>query len=150
MFRAADGYVGTDRFSYSIADERGATATADVVIQIPERISLSESLFVNFEYNSADLTVGSKLIFDQILRALKESSDLTLNVFTYTDSKGSEGFNLSLSERRADAIIDAFNAEGVDPKRFFVKAMGEQNPIADNETEEGRAINRRGEFVLRQ
>jgi outer membrane protein, adhesin transport system len=150
VFRAADGYVGTDRFSYSIADERGATATADVVIQIPERISLSESLFVNFEYNSAALTEGSKLIFDQILRALKESPDLTLNVFTYTDSKGSERFNLSLSERRADAIIDAFYAEGVDPKRFFVKAMGEQNPIADNETEEGRAINRRGEFVLRQ
>lgn len=150
VFRAADGFVGTDRFSYSVADERGATATAFVIIQIPERISFSESLFVNFEYNSANLTDSSKLIFDQILRALNESPDLTLNVFTYTDSKGSKRFNLSLSERRADAIIEAFNAEGVDPKRFFVKAMGEENPIADNETEQGRAINRRGEFVLRQ
>ena len=149
VYRAPDGFVGIDRFSYSIADERGATDTAYVVIQIPERISLSESLFVNFEYNSAALTEGSKLIFDQILRAVKELPDLTVNVFTYTDSKGSERYNLALSEKRADAIVDVFVAEGIDPKRFFVKAMGEKNPIADNETEEGRAINRRGEFVLR-
>ncbi|TNC79544.1 MAG: hypothetical protein C9356_18605 [Oleiphilus sp.] len=150
VFRAADGFVGTDRFSYSIEDERGAGATANVIIHIPERISLDESLFVNFEYNSADLTEGSSLILDQVLRAMQTSPELTLNVFTYTDSRGSERFNLALSERRAEAIVDVFAAEGIDTKRLFVKAMGEKNPIADNDTEEGRAINRRGEFVLRK
>ncbi len=150
VFRAADGFVGVDRFSYSVADERGARASAYVIVQIPESISLTQSLFVNFEYNSVSLTEGSKLIFDQILKAMKESPDSILNVFTYTDSRGSERFNLSLSQRRADAIIDAFAAEGVDPQRFVVNAMGEKKPIADNATEEGRAINRRGEFILRQ
>jgi outer membrane protein OmpA-like peptidoglycan-associated protein len=150
VFRAADGFIGTDRFTYSIADDKGASSSASVIIYIPERISLSESQFVNFKFNSAEMTEGSQLIFDQILRELKESPDLSLNVFTFTDSKGSENFNMRLSEARADAIVDAFSSEGIDEKRFYVKAMGEKNPIADNSTEEGRAINRRGEFILRQ
>lgn len=148
IFRAADGFIGDDSFSYTVADQQGASDTGMVKIQIPQSISLTESQFVNFKYNSADMTEPSIYMVDQILKALKEHPGLLLRVFTYTDNRGSERYNMALSEKRAQAVIEKFLEEGVSRERFVVKAMGEQDPIADNTTSEGRAINRRGEFIF--
>ena len=150
VYRAADGFIGTDSFTYTILDAKGASDTARVEIQIPESISLTESQFVNFVFNSAELTPSSNDMSIQIIQALKKHPDLFLRVYTYTDDKGSERYNLALSERRAEAIVDIFLTENIDRARFEVKAMGEKFPIADNATAEGRAINRRGEYIFSQ
>lgn len=150
IFRAADGFFGEDSFSYTVADKEGASDTGTVKIQIPQSISLTESQFVNFKSNSAEMTEPSIYMVDQILRALKEHPSLLLRVFTYTDDRGAERYNMALSERRAQAVIEKFLEEGVSRERFVVKAMGEQDPIADNTTSEGRAINRRGELIFSQ
>lgn len=148
VFRAADGFVGVDSFSYTVADEQGVSDTATATIQIPQSISLTESQFVNFEYNSAEMTEASNYMVDQVLRALKEHPGLLLRVFTYTDNRGTDRYNMALSEKRAQAIIEKFLGEGISRERFVVKAKGEQDPIADNNTSEGRAINRRGELIF--
>lgn len=148
IFRSADGFVGTDTFTYTVSDPSGATSAATVTIDIPQRISLTQSQFVNFQYNSEKMTEASQLVVSQIIRAMKEYPTITLTVFTHTDSRGSDSFNLSLSEKRAERIREIFDAEGINASRLMIQAMGESSPIADNETAEGRAINRRGEFIF--
>jgi OOP family OmpA-OmpF porin len=61
----------------------------------------------------------------------------------HTDSKGSDAYNLSLSDRRAKSVYDYLTSRGVDPARLSSIGKGESMPIADNETEEGRQQNRR-------
>lgn len=150
IYRVADGFTGPDSFTYTVADEQGATDTATVKVETAETISLTESQFVNFQFNSSQMTKPSNSMAEQIILTLKKYPDSFLKVFTYTDSKGAESYNLSLSEKRAQTIIDKFVSAGISRDRLIVKAMGEKNPIADNNTPEGRAINRRGEFIFTQ
>ena len=148
VYRAADGFAGTDSFSYTITDERGANSTAQVTVQVPTDLSLTEPYFVNFEYATAALTPESRKVIDQMIRLLNTSEKFDISILTHTDSDGSEDYNLSLSEERASALVTLLIAEGVDEGRLSATAMGETSPIADNETAEGRAINRRGEFIF--
>lgn len=74
---------------------------------------------------------------------LKENPNQTAIIKGYTDSKGSEAYNQKLSERRANAIKESIINEGIDANRLDAQGYGESNPIADNESEEGRAKNRR-------
>lgn len=148
VYRAADGFAGADSFSYTISDESGASSTATVTILIQETVSLTQPQFVNFEHNSTDMTDASNSMVDQIVLALKENPDLKLSISTYTDSRGSEKYNMSLSERRAKSITAMLKSKGILKERFIASAKGESNPIADNNTPEGRAINRRGEFIF--
>ena len=66
----------------------------------------------------------------------------------YTDSKGSDEFNLKLSEQRAQSVYSYLNSKGIITSRLNIQGLGEANPIGDNETEEGRAHNRRVEFII--
>jgi OOP family OmpA-OmpF porin len=65
----------------------------------------------------------------------------------FTDSIGTEEYNLGLSQRRADAVRNYLVEKGVDPKIITAKGYGESNPVASNDTKEGRALNRRVEFA---
>ena len=64
----------------------------------------------------------------------------------HTDNTGTAAYNLSLSQRRADAVRDYLIQQGVDSKRLVARGFGEEHPIAENKTSEGRAANRRVEF----
>ncbi|WP_462427721.1 OmpA family protein, partial [Fusobacterium varium] len=66
----------------------------------------------------------------------------------YTDFIGSEGYNLELSVKRADAIKDYLANRGVKLSNISIEGYGKQNPIASNQTEKGRAKNRRVEFII--
>ncbi|EEZ85930.1 conserved hypothetical protein [Vibrio harveyi 1DA3] len=66
----------------------------------------------------------------------------------YSDTTGSEAYNQQLTEKRAQAVADHFQAEGIAADRMTVKGMGEANPVASNETREGREENRRVEVVV--
>lgn len=79
---------------------------------------------------------------------LQIQPNVVVTVFGHTDSDGSEQGNLELSQARVDAVRDWVIAQGGDPERIIAIGMGESEPIADNSTEEGRAQNRRVEFLL--
>ena len=101
---------------------------------------------VNFEFNSADLTSGAKEVLMKVVRTLKEYPEMTLLIKGHTDSKGSDAYNLKLSQRRAASVRQFLIDNGIDPSRLEAIGYGETQPIATNDTSEGRAKNRRIEF----
>jgi outer membrane protein len=103
---------------------------------------------LQFEFNSADLTAEDKKILDEVAETLLRLKFISGTVIGHTDSTGPEEFNQRLSERRAATVAQYLEAKGVAPGRLAVSGMGESQPIADNATREGRALNRR--VVLRR
>jgi OOP family OmpA-OmpF porin len=79
---------------------------------------------------------------------LKEHTELKIRIEGYTDSIGSEAYNLSLSEKRANSVKGYLVAEGIAADRILTIGFGEQYPVTSNETEEGRAKNRRAEIKI--
>ena len=73
---------------------------------------------------------------------------MRIEVHGHTDSDGESVFNQQLSQERAEAVVEALRVRGVDPGRLTAIGFGESNPIEPNITEEGRAVNRRIEFVV--
>jgi OOP family OmpA-OmpF porin len=98
---------------------------------------------VTFDYNSATLTAGSLNALDDVADGLKKHPRLKVELQGHTDNKGPDAYNLTLSQKRADAVRNYLLKDGVPPTQITAKGYGEGQPIADNATEEGRAKNRR-------
>lgn len=105
---------------------------------------------VNFAFNSAELTAESKKVLDEDrdVARLKGEPDIRVEVAGHTDGVGSDAYNQKLSERRAQAVVDYLVSIGVDPKRLKAVGYGKKQPVASNDTEEGRAKNRRVELQV--
>ncbi len=110
----------------------------------PKKLTLEG---VNFENDKATLRPQAIAKLDEAAATLKEWGDVKVEVAGHTDSRASDGYNLSLSLRRAESVRDYLIGKGIAAERLFVKAYGESSPVADNETEEGRLKNRRVELV---
>ncbi len=111
----------------------------------PIRIELKG---VNFEYDSAELTLEAQEILDGVADGLVSSGEAKdIEVQGHTSSEGSTTYNQGLSERRAQSVVDYLKGKGV-TNNLYPKGYGEDYPIADNDTEEGRAKNRRVELVF--
>jgi OOP family OmpA-OmpF porin len=105
---------------------------------------------VNFDFNSSDIRPASRPVLDQAADLLRENPSVDVRVEGHTDSIGSEEYNQALSVRRAEAVYRYLVNRGVDPERFTVEGFGESRPIATNDTEAGRAQNRRVELIPKQ
>ena len=103
---------------------------------------------ITFDPGSSTLTAEARTIMDDIAEVLRNCVDLQIEVAGYTDSQGREEMNLNLSQQRAEAVLQALLARRVPTGSFVAQGYGESDPIADNETEEGREANRRIEFRL--
>lgn len=111
------------------------------------KVTLNENT-VNFDFNSATLTSTAKANLDKLITVLKNNPDTNINIYGYTDSVGSDSYNLTLSGKRADAVKAYLTSKGVSSSRLFTQGMGEANPVASNDTDAGRAKNRRVEFAI--
>ncbi len=111
------------------------------------KVTLNENT-VNFDFNSSTLTSTAKANLDKLITVLKNNPDTNINIYGYTDSVGSDSYNLTLSGKRADAVKAYFTSNGVSSSRLFTQGMGEANPVASNDTDAGRAQNRRVEFAI--
>lgn len=103
---------------------------------------------ITFEPGSATIDESALSTMDQIAQTLENCGGLRLEVQGHTDSQGREEMNLSLSQARAESVLNELRARRVLTSTFAAKGYGETQPIADNETEEGREANRRIEFRL--
>jgi OOP family OmpA-OmpF porin len=102
---------------------------------------------VNFKYDSAELTFDAMAILDTIAANLITYPDKNdIEVHGHTSSEGSNSHNMKLSQRRSQSVVDYLALKGV-TNRLYARGYGENQPIADNGTEEGRAQNRRVELV---
>ena len=147
VYRAAEGFLGSDTFTY-IVDDGQATASATVTLVVDDQteIDFSKTYYVNFEFDDTALTPASYVTTKRIINALRLTPDVVVEVSTYTDSVGSNVYNRRLSERRAEATKQLLLKEGISASRIYTVGRGEEEPLADNATNDGRAINRRGEF----
>ena len=122
-----------------------APSASDPDISEPKPIVL-QNIF--FETGSATLLSTSNTEIDRLANLLKEYPEYTIYIHGHTDNIGSETDNMLLSQQRADAIKKALTSRAIDAIRITTKGFGESNPIATNDTTEGRRLNRRVEFVL--
>jgi outer membrane protein OmpA-like peptidoglycan-associated protein len=106
------------------------------------------NLHINFENASSSVDEASKVNIVKAADFLKENIAYKANIIGYTDSIGSKNGNKKLSQERANTVRDMIISEGVDAARLTAVGKGEENPIADNSTKEGRAQNRRIEAEL--
>jgi outer membrane protein OmpA-like peptidoglycan-associated protein/opacity protein-like surface antigen len=98
---------------------------------------------VHFATNSAELTDQDKALLDKMIVTLKRLNFVNGRIDGHTDSTGSAAYNQKLSERRAQAVADYLQTHGIPEARMTVKGFGQEQPVADNRTAEGRAHNRR-------
>lgn len=115
---------------------------------IAQIIAMTEGRKITFAPSSADLTPDTLPVVDDIAEILKNCGDLPILISGFTDSQGRETMNQQLSQDRANAILAALRERRVPISTFKAIGFGEENPIADNETEAGREANRRIEFSL--
>ncbi|WP_159023243.1 OmpA family protein [Formosa sp. L2A11] len=110
------------------------------------QVVFDENSGVTFATNKAELTTKAKENLDAIADVFLEFPDTNLLVEGHTDSTGSEDYNMTLSEKRAQSVVSYLQNKGVTSNRFEVTAYGETRPRFDNTTEEGRSKNRRVEI----
>lgn len=109
----------------------------------PQGCSCDVTAQLQFAFDSAELTPEDRAILDRVAARLGELQFVGGEVAGHTDSVGDEAYNLELSKRRAQSALDYLASQGVAPGRMTSVGYGETMPIADNATEDGRALNRR-------
>lgn len=105
------------------------------------------TLYINFDTNKSELKEDGQAAVKEIAALLKQQPTLKLSIEGHTDNVGDAQANRKLSQARAEAVLAAVKAQGIDGKRLAAKGQGADIPIADNRKEEGRAKNRRVELV---
>jgi len=103
---------------------------------------------VLFGFDRAELNASAERNLDKLINVLKKYPDTNIEILGHTDSKGTDDYNLSLSQRRASSVASYIRSNGVSGSRVNTKGLGESDPVASNETDEGRTENRRVEFVI--
>lgn len=111
------------------------------------KVTLGEST-VNFEFDKSDLTAKAKTNLDKLAKVFIANPDTKVVIYGYTDSQGKDEYNQKLSRGRANAVKAYLVSKGIGTKRFTTEGMGEADPIASNDTDSGRAKNRRVEFGI--
>lgn len=102
---------------------------------------------VTFTTSSSQLTENAKTVLDAVVRTMKDYPEMTVLVRGHTDSKGSRAYNITLSKKRADSVKNYLVGQGIPSQRIETAGLGPDEPIDTNNTEAGRAKNRRIEFV---
>lgn len=118
------------------------------VTRIGDNITLNMPSSITFALNSADLSAQFYTVLDGVNLVLKEYSKTVIEVAGHTDSSGTDQYNQALSERRAQSVASYLISHGVAAQRLIVVGAGESRPIASNDTEAGRAANRRVELTI--
>lgn len=112
-----------------------------------DKINLGET--VQFETNSANLVAQSKTLLDEVADELRAHPEIAkVQIEGHTDSTATKQYNQRLSEQRAAAVKTYLVSKGIGPDRLTTRGFGEDRPVADNGTEEGRFKNRRVDFKI--
>lgn len=101
---------------------------------------------INFELNSAEITASSGPSLNRVAKALQAQQNFNVEIAGHTDSTGSASYNENLSDQRAKSVRQYLIEQGIDADRLTARGYGELEPIASNENQSGRAMNRRVEF----
>lgn len=118
------------------------------VERVGEGIKITFDSGLLFDFNKYTLRSETKENLEELAETLKKYDETNVLIEGHTDSKGSDAYNLELSENRAESVENYLDFLGVQHNRFIVQAYGEEQPVASNETERGRQLNRRVEIAI--
>ncbi len=144
----AGGSVGyyMDKQEAKLREQMAGTGVD--VVRKGDNITLDMPGGVTFAFNSSDLNSQFYPVLDKVAGTLGEYDKTVIEVAGHTDSVGSAAYNLQLSEKRANSVAAYLASRGVDRTRMVTIGAGKDHPIASNDTEEGRAQNRRVEITI--
>ncbi|QOW18600.1 OmpA family protein [Lysobacter ciconiae] len=144
----AGGAIGNyqDRQERALRDQMAGTGV-DIVRQ-GDNITLNMPDNITFGFDKSDLQPQFYPVLDNLARTLSEYNQTIIEVAGHTDSVGSDSYNQALSVRRAESVGNYLMSRGVVRDRFIITGAGKSRPIASNDTESGRAMNRRVELTL--
>jgi OmpA-OmpF porin, OOP family len=137
------GFKGTDAITVMTADEKAADSCQSLMRQTTAKG------MINFERAKSDLTPDSTQTLKDLAEIANECPAFSIQIEGHTDAEGTDERNQKLSDRRAQAVADFLARNGVDAKRLTTVGYGATRPLADNDTEAGRAKNRRIEFTVK-
>ena len=143
-----EGYVYESKYFSKVDTLLKKPATIDLEIK---PIELAKSYRINdiyFGFNSYELTPESKIVLDQLIEFLEMNPSIHIQIQGHTDAIGNDAANLILSENRAKSVYNYLAINDIDTNRLTYKGFGEALPIAPNDTEKGRAKNRRTYFLI--
>ena len=136
-----------DRQEEKLHDQLSGTGVT--VVRVGETIVLSMPGSATFASGSSDVESKFYPVLDSVVVVLDEFNQTYVDVIGHTDSKGSKEYNQRLSEKRARSVAHYLESRAVISERLAADGMGEAEPIANNDTREGRAMNRRVEIKLK-
>ncbi len=128
-----------DQFLKELSELQGKMTERGIVLTMSD---------VLFAFGKAELASGAVRNVDKLAEFLEKHPERNVLIEGHTDSVGSDEFNLTLSQKRADAVKETLVAKGISPDRLLTKGYGKQFPVASNDTESGRQLNRRVEVLI--
>ncbi|AWI25162.1 OmpA family protein [Flavobacterium pallidum] len=146
-----DGYESA---VFPVAKSKGGKVTVEAALQPIEKIIEKEVVVLNdiyFEYNKSNITKEGAYELDKLVQAMNKYPEMVILVKSHTDNRGSDQYNMALSDRRAKSTVQYILSKGVKKERISGKGYGESEPKVDckeNCTEEQHAQNRRSEFLI--
>jgi outer membrane protein OmpA-like peptidoglycan-associated protein len=130
------------------AEELARDLEGAKVERIGEGIKITFDSGILFGFDSSELTPASKQNITELAKTLIKYDDTEIIIEGHTDNKGTEEYNQELSEKRSASVSNLLTSMGVASSRISEVGYGEQMPVADNATEEGRTLNRRVEVAI--
>jgi len=141
-------YVNETKYISKVDSTHPAIRNVNVDIK---PIELNQSYRINdiyFGFNKFELSEESKMVLDQLIEFLTESPSICIQIQGHTDNIGNDADNMKLSENRARSVYNYIVLKGIAVKRLTYHGYGKTMPVTDNDSEEGRAKNRRTVFVI--
>jgi len=129
------------------ATGQGDSASASTTVTVTHVVD-RQTLHVNFDFNKATIRKPDDADLQKAIAFIKKYPGAQISLVGYTDSIGSDAYNLRLSEKRADAVKEYLVKHGVDAARIQTSGKGKADPVADNKTPKGRFENRRVEVLI--
>jgi outer membrane protein OmpA-like peptidoglycan-associated protein/tetratricopeptide (TPR) repeat protein len=146
-----DGYEGN---TFAVNKSKGPSAKVDAALQPIDVIVTPTEIVLKpiyFEYDKSNITQEGAFELDKLVQVMKNNDKMVILAKSHTDNRGTDKYNLRLSERRAKSTAQYIISKGIDPSRISAKGMGELEPKVDcgkDCTEEQHAQNRRSEFLI--
>jgi outer membrane protein OmpA-like peptidoglycan-associated protein len=147
-FNASGVKAGSYSVTATVDDGRGGKASCSMTVNVSERISVTKEKCGYFTAGGARVDNCAKAILDDLAVRMKNDPKLRANIIGYTDDSNAEKRVKGLGEKRAKAVSDYLQKQGVEASRLTVTDGGPNNPVGDNKKAAGRTLNRRVEIEL--
>jgi outer membrane protein OmpA-like peptidoglycan-associated protein/tetratricopeptide (TPR) repeat protein len=145
-----DGYEGN---TFAVTKSKGPKAKVDAALQPIDVIVTETEIILKpiyFEFDKSNITQEGAFELDKLVQVMKNNAKMVIMAKSHTDSRGSDNYNLTLSDRRAKSTVQYIISKGIDASRISGKGMGELEPkdVCNPCTEAQHALNRRSEFLI--